>query len=775
MNQPVHHLVTGPPEHGVTRCARQLSSATGSPVISSFRDLPVDLPIHVHFTDRLFGRTAREAAEVFVSEAGRHRAPITVTLHDIPQASDGAAFDARTECYRQVIDCVSGVVVSSMHERLLLDAVAQRPVDIRVIPLPIHSATTEPEPEPHDTVRNVVGVLGFVYPGKGHEEVLEAMRSLDTAVDLLSIGSASPGHEAMIDELACAAVRVGRSFDSTGFVPDADLDELLRSIAIPVAFHRHVSASGSINSWIAAGRRPLVPRSRYVEEIEANSPGTLWIHENSVDGLAAAMIEAVSHPDRTWQQPGVVPYPTLDRAAALYCALFREQSVPRALELPDGRWVVPGNRWDLAPPVDRNPSVSVVIPYFEQQRQLGLVLTALTAQTYPASCIQVIVADDGSPVAPDVDAFRAALDITVVRQSDLGFRAAAARNLGASAAHGEILCFLDADTVPDSGYIAESARLLAAVPDALAVGRRRHADLGGWAAQDVAKWLGGRSIGPPELTEPLWLRDGYMHSRDLLDADRRSYRYIISAVMSCTRQLFVEIGGFDESIVGYGGEDWDFAHRAYDAGAVLAHLPDAVAWHDGPEWAERTGGDRERKNVEAMMLASRITDPAARTHGLLYAIPEIVVVVDSAGHTSASLLHTVGSVLRERDCEVWIHGADAAELRRPWGDVDTRVKLGLPSDTGRSHAVVHVRGPVLFGEYALRRLLSSGADRTTVDVGGTGVVEFSTSRTHARAARWAAPLGRTPEDVVDALFGRTHRTGVEFGLSIGEQQPNLAW
>nr|WP_254925590.1 MULTISPECIES: glycosyltransferase [unclassified Rhodococcus (in: high G+C Gram-positive bacteria)] len=773
MTQPVHHLVIGPPEHGVTRCARELASATASPVISSFESLPVDIPIHVHFTDRLFGRTAGEAADAFVSAVERHRAPITVTLHDIPQASDGTAFEARTTCYRRVMDCVSAVVVSSMHERLLLDDIARDRIDTRVIPLPIHSAT--PHPGRRDAVRNVVGVLGFVYPGKGHEEVLQAMRSLDTAVDLLSIGSASPGHETMIDELACAAARLGRSFDSTGFVPDADLDELLRSIAIPVAFHRHLSASGSINSWIAAGRRPLVPRGRYVEEIEANSPGTLWIHENSVDGLAAAMIEALDHPEKTWQQPGVVPYPTLHQAATLYSALFREQSALDAQELPDGRWVVPGNRWDLVPPVDRNPSVSVVIPYFEQQRRLELVLTALTVQTYPASRIQVIVADDGSPVAPDVDAFRSALDITVVRQADLGFRAAAARNLGASAAHGEILCFLDADTVPEPGYIVESAQLLAALPDALAVGRRRHADLEGWTSRDVAEWLGGQSAGPPELTEPLWLRDGYAHSRDLLDADRRSYRYIISAVMSCSRDLFTEIGGFDESIVGYGGEDWDFAHRAYDAGALLAHLPRAVAWHDGPEWAERTGGDRERKNLEAMMLASRITDPAARTHGLVYAVPEIVVVVESAGHTSASLLHTVGSVLRERDCVVWIHGTDAAELRRPWGDVDPRVKQGQPSDTGRSHAVVHVRGPVLFGEHALRRLLATGADRMTVDVGGSGVVEFSTSRSNARAARWAAALERTPEDVADALFGHKHRTGVEFGLSIGEQQPNLAW
>ncbi|MEW2014479.1 glycosyltransferase [Rhodococcus sp. NPDC076796] len=773
MTGSIHHLVMGPVEHGVVRCARELASATASPVISDLEHLPLDTAIHVHFTDRLFGRTAQEAADAFVDFAQRHRAPITLTVHDVPQASDGHAFEARTHCYRRVIDCAATVVVSSMHERLLLEDVLDRRHDVRVIPLPIGRAaarTADPV-----APRRVVGVLGFVYPGKGHEEVLGAMTKLDADVDVLSIGSASPGHESMIGELSSAAEQLGRSFTSTGFVPDAELDEILRSVAIPVAFHRHVSASGSINSWIAAGRRPLVPRSRYVEEMEANSPGALWIHENSIEGLAAAMTEALRHPDRTWQQHDVVTYPTLEQAAALYRALFDEQRATAAHELPDGRWVVPGNRWDLAPPVDRNPRVSVVIPYFRQQRQLEFVLTALTLQSYPAALLQVIVADDGSPDAPDVDAFRSALDVTVVRQEDLGFRAAAARNLGASAADGEILCFLDADTVPEPGYIAESARLTGAVPDALTVGRRRHADLTGWSADDVAEWFGGRSSGPPELSEPGWLRDGYVRSRDLLDADRRSYRYIISAVMSCSRQLFCEIGGFDETFVGYGGEDWDFAHRAYDAGAVLAHLPRAVAWHDGPEWAERTGGDRERKNLEALMLSSRITDPAARTHGLVYAVPEIVVVVDSTGHSSASLLATVGSVLRKRDCAVWIDGPDAVSLREQWGDVDPRIHLGRPDNTGRSHIVVHVHGLVLFGEHALRRMLATGADRMTVDVGGSGVVECRSSRSSARAARWADALGRDPLDVTEDLFGHMHRTAVEFGISTGEHQPNLSW
>ena len=129
--------------------------------------------------------------------------------------------------------------------------------------------------------------------------------------------------------------------------------------------------------------------------------------------------------------------------------------------LPDGRSVLPGNRWDLARADPPPPTVSVVIPFYQQQRQLELVLAALASQTHPAERLQVIVADDGSVTPPDVSAFDGAV---VVRQDDRGFRAAAARDLGARAADGEVLCFLDADTVPEPTYVERAVRLSAAAP-----------------------------------------------------------------------------------------------------------------------------------------------------------------------------------------------------------------------------------------------------------------------------------------------------------------------
>ena len=205
------------------------------------------------------------------------------------------------------------------------------------------------------------------------------------------------------------------------------------------------------------------------------------------------------------------------------------------MPLGDGRFAVPGNRWDLLDHMASRPTrVAVVIPYYDQPNQLALVLRALELQDLPADLIEVVIADDGSTVAPDLA--DTTLHATVVRQDDRGFRAAAARNLGAAVASAGVLCFLDADTVPEPGYLRRLTRLPSLLPDAISVGRRRHADLAGWTPDMLATWWsGGGGVSPPVLPEPRWLTDAYDASADLLHADQGSYRHVISAVMCCSR------------------------------------------------------------------------------------------------------------------------------------------------------------------------------------------------------------------------------------------------
>jgi GT2 family glycosyltransferase len=347
----------------------------------------------------------------------------------------------------------------------------------------------------------------------------------------------------------------------------------------------------------------------------------------------------------------------------------------QAVTLTDGRFVVPGNRWDLLDHRSFRPArVGVIIPYYEQPNQLALVLRALELQDHPPELIEVVIADDGSKIAPIIPA-DSPLRIAVVRQDDEGFRAAAARNLGAAATTAELLCFLDADTIPEPGYLRHLTRLPSILPDAVSVGRRRHADLANWTPDLLANWWTGQ-LTPPILNEPHWLTQAYDASADLLHADHRSYRHVISAVMCCSHELFDDIGGFDESFREYGGEDWELAHRAWVNGAVLHHARRAVAWHDGPDWGDRpVAGRAEAKNREALAMARLIPDPLARRSGLHYSVPNVVIDIDVEAHSAGSLVTTMGCFLHE-DAGIWLHGPGAPDLLDQLGIDDPRVRSG---------------------------------------------------------------------------------------------------
>ncbi|MEQ3553411.1 glycosyltransferase [Pseudonocardia nematodicida] len=311
---------------------------------------------------------------------------------------------------------------------------------------------------------------------------------------------------------------------------------------------------------------------------------------------------------------------------------------------------VSGNRWDLlVPHAGPPPRVGVVVCHYRQPDALARTVAALHRQTLRP--VSVVVADDGSPEPPDAAALAGPVPVSVVTQPDRGFRAAAARNRGAAAADGDVLVFLDADTVPEPGFVAALTARIAACPDVLAVGRRRHADLSGSAP-------GADPAAAPRLPEPVWLADGYRRTRDLLDAGPGDWRLVISAVLGMHRRLFDDLGGFDERYVGYGGEDWDLAYRAWNNGALLVHEPAAVAWHDGPDWAGRPEA-AEGKEGERMRLGALVPDPGVRRVPLPGAVPDVLAEVDAPvdGWALAELVHTV---LRQthRDVRVRLPGGD---------------------------------------------------------------------------------------------------------------------
>jgi GT2 family glycosyltransferase len=747
----VLHLVVGPEEHGVVRHGILVAQACEQPIhrmadLARLPDLAGVRVVHVPFTDRLFGATAEASAAAFselgaaVTDAG---AALSVTLHDLP-AGRSALQARRRATYEQVVAQARGIVVNSMRELELLGELRHQARSVRMIPLPVERS---PDARPGDRQAGdpsaQVVVLGFIFPDRGYEAVIA---ELPDGAGLLALGRPSDGHEDLPDRLIAQALAAGHELTVTGFVPDDDLPAALRAAAVPVAPNRNVAASGSIATWIGQRRRPLVPDSSYTRELDARAPGTVLRYDADEPGALRAAIEhALREPKSTWIAADTDLGPGLAETATAYRRHFAGCLPPAPIRVGADRWTVPENRWDLlddhrpASP----PTVSMIVPYYQAQQQLDLVLAGLAAQTHPHDRLQIVVADDGSEHAPDVSA-AGDLAVTVVRQADRGFRAAAARNLGARAASGEVLLFLDGDTVPEPDYVARLSRLPAIAPDALVVGHRRHADLTGWTP----------SGSPRVLPEPAWLADGYRDSRDLLDADSRSYRYVISAVCGLHRDLFAELGGFSEEFAAYGGEDWELAHRAWVAGALLAHVPGAVAWHDGPDWAGRRAaegdeadGGESSKNAETELLTRLLPDPIARGGGQWFPYPAIVVVLPDRG-VAATLATSRWAFRGDTDCGLWLVGPTAEQTIRALGD--PRIRLGpVAADVlARASVVVELTDPARLDGLAELADLAGRQGRLSTPAG-----VINPARALARARRWAAATDQDEAELAALLFG----------------------
>lgn len=177
--------------------------------------------------------------------------------------------------------------------------------------------------------------------------------------------------------------------------------------------------------------------------------------------------------------------------------------------------------------------LSVIIPTRGRPEELRRCLNALAGQDVEGP-FEVVVVDDGSepPLALPPDApFRTRLVRQTRRQGP-----AAARNLGAARAEGDVFVFTDDDTIPTVRWLQSVARHLFLHPNHLGVE--------------------GPTESPPydRLTE---------HSVD----NGASGAYLTCNV-AYRRSVFEELGGFHEGFPFAHCEDLDFGFRIARIGAI---------------------------------------------------------------------------------------------------------------------------------------------------------------------------------------------------------------
>jgi mycofactocin system glycosyltransferase len=198
------------------------------------------------------------------------------------------------------------------------------------------------------------------------------------------------------------------------------------------------------------------------------------------------------------------------------------------------------------------PEVSVVIPVMNRSDELLRCLISLTQLTYPQEKLQVIVVDDGSSDAsPDVARKFGAL---LVPSGGVGRGPAAARNVGASVADGEILAFIDSDCSASPDWLCQ---LIPAFNDSgmAAVGGQVDGMCSASAVDRYEAVMSSLSIS----------------SRERVGNSGSDTFYLPSCNLLVRRSAFRSVGGFDDSM--HVGEDVDLTWRLRDRRWSICYLP----------------------------------------------------------------------------------------------------------------------------------------------------------------------------------------------------------
>jgi glycosyltransferase involved in cell wall biosynthesis len=229
-----------------------------------------------------------------------------------------------------------------------------------------------------------------------------------------------------------------------------------------------------------------------------------------------------------------------------------------------------------------DPAISVIIPTYNRRDELRQTLETLTTQEFPAAEFEVIVADDGSSddSAEVAASFDGPLRLKYAFQADLGYRAAAARNLGARQAAAPILAFLDCGTLAGPGFVGGHLAAHSA-PGRRAVIGYCFAYNGFREEKWVPDSLGTASL--PEVVrrnadEPLF--QDIRHSefeRVSFDLMKLTVPWTFFFTMNCSVRAaeFWAAGGFDEIFRSWGMEDSELGYRLYHNGVAIALSRDA--------------------------------------------------------------------------------------------------------------------------------------------------------------------------------------------------------
>lgn len=225
--------------------------------------------------------------------------------------------------------------------------------------------------------------------------------------------------------------------------------------------------------------------------------------------------------------------------------------------------------------------VSIVIPVFNRAELTEQCLVALAGATHDVT-FEVIIVDNASTDGTGDLLAKLGGDVQVIRNDEnRGF--AVACNQGARAARGRHVVFLNNDTIPLDGWLTPLVAELDADPTIAVVGSKL------LYPDDTIQHAG--VVFSREIPMPY---HAFMHTPGSLPVvnRRRELQCVTGACMAVRREVFAELGGFDE---GYrnGFEDVDYCLRVRARGGKIVYQPRSTVYHLESQTPGRKAHDDE--------------------------------------------------------------------------------------------------------------------------------------------------------------------------------------
>jgi glycosyltransferase involved in cell wall biosynthesis len=267
---------------------------------------------------------------------------------------------------------------------------------------------------------------------------------------------------------------------------------------------------------------------------------------------------------------------------------------------------------------------TVIIPTYNRAELLRQTLVGLTRQD--CTDFEVVVADDGSSDDTEevVGTFADRLPVRHLFQPDLGYRVAAARNLGIRAAQGEVCVLLDSGMLPGTRLVSRHLAVHRRSADRVAVVGYAWAFRGTPEPQpEVVAAIDhqdvDRSITRLAATGPAGrdLRDDYFYDRfgDDLSGQPAPWVTFWGCNVSVRRADLFVVGLFDEAYRSWGFEDLDLGYRLCCAGVRFELSREAAAIHAPHEMGDAAANqcDLENKRYFHSKFRNRVSELAVAT------------------------------------------------------------------------------------------------------------------------------------------------------------------